>query len=64
MFSIQSLANYSKINYFCSLVEKECPKCLSVADFEALFDENINCTSYCKYAIFTPMTVFYVRYQR
>ena len=27
-----------------SLVENECPKCLSVDDFEDLFDKNINCT--------------------
>ncbi|CAB3978842.1 alpha-2-macroglobulin-like isoform X1, partial [Paramuricea clavata] len=27
-------------------IENECPKCLSVDDFEDLFDKNINCTSY------------------
>mgnify|MGYP002803887076 FL=1 len=29
-------------------IKKECPKCLSVDDFDALFDNNINCTSYLR----------------
>jgi hypothetical protein len=31
------------------LVETECPKCLSVVDFQALFDKGINCTTYREY---------------